>query len=53
MKGRLAEVSLLRRDVVRIAISEGVVRDRVYSKEEKQSPLKFIGSFNHIMARWS
>ncbi|MEI7827396.1 MAG: hypothetical protein WCI87_06355 [Euryarchaeota archaeon] len=46
---RLAEVSLLRREVVRIAPHQKVLLESVYSKEEKQSPTEVYRDFNNIM----
>ena len=46
---RLAEVSLLRREVVRLSPYQKVLLESVYSKEEKQSPTEIYRQFNHIM----
>ncbi len=46
---RLAEVSLLRREVVRLSPYQKVLLESVYSKEEKQSPTEVYRQFNHIM----
>ena len=46
---RLAEVSLLRREVVRLSPHQKVLLESVYSKEEKQSPTEVYRAFNNIM----
>ncbi|MGZ4864622.1 MAG: Cdc6/Cdc18 family protein [Halobacteriota archaeon] len=46
---RLAEVSLLRREVVRLSPHQKVLLESVYSKEEKQSPTEVYREFNNIM----
>lgn len=46
---RLAEVSLLRREVVRLSPHQKVLLEAVYSKEEKQSPTEVYREFNNIM----
>jgi cell division control protein 6 len=46
---RLAEVSLLRREVVRLSPHQKVLLEAVYSKEEKQSPTEVYREFNNTM----
>jgi archaeal cell division control protein 6 len=46
---RLAEVSLLRREVVRLSPHQKVLLECVYSKEGKQSPTEVYREFNNIM----
>src|SRR5664280_1314637 len=46
---RLAEVSLLRREVVRLSPHQKVLLESVYSKEEKQSPTEVYREFNNII----
>jgi cell division control protein 6 len=46
---RLAEVSLLRREVVRLSPHQKVLLESVYSKEERQSPTEVYREFNNIM----
>ena len=46
---RLAEVSLLRREVVHPPPHQKVLMESVYSKEEKQSPTEVYREFNNIM----
>ena len=46
---RLAEVSLLRREVVRLSPHQKVLLESVDSKEEKQSPTEVYREFNNIM----
>jgi archaeal cell division control protein 6 len=46
---RLAEVSLLRREVMRLSPHQKVLLECVYSNEEKQSPTEIYRQFNHIM----
>jgi cell division control protein 6 len=45
----LAEVSLLRREVVRLSPHQKVLLECVYSNEEKQSPTEVYRQFNNIM----
>jgi cell division control protein 6 len=46
---KLAEVSLLRREVVRLSPHQKMLLECVYSNEEKQSPTEVYRQFNHIM----
>ncbi len=46
---RLAEVSLIRREVVRLSPHQKVLLECVYSTEEKQSPTEVYREFNNIM----
>jgi cell division control protein 6 len=46
---RLAEVSLFRREIVRLSPHQKVLLESVYSKEEKQSPTEVYREFNNIM----
>ena len=46
---RLAEVSLLRREVVRLSPHQKVLLESVYSKGGKQSPTEVYREFNNIM----
>jgi hypothetical protein len=43
------QVSLLRREVVRLSPHQTVLLESVYSKEEKQSPTEVYREFNNIM----
>ena len=46
---RLAEVSLLRREVVRLSPHQKVLLECMFSKERKQSPTEVYREFNNIM----
>ena len=46
---RLAEVSLIRREVVRLSPHQKVLLERVYSKGERQSPTEVYREFNNLM----
>ena len=46
---RLAEVSLIRREVVRRSLHQKVLLKCVYSKGERQSPTEVYREFNNLM----
>jgi len=46
---RLAEVSLIRREVVRLSPHQKVLLECVYSKGERQSPAEVYRKFNNLM----
>ena len=46
---RLAEVSLIRREVVRVSPHQKVLLECVYSKGERQSPTEIYRAFNNFM----
>ena len=46
---RLAEVSLIRREVVRLSPHQKVLLECVYSKGERQSPTEVYREFNNLM----